>query len=308
MKKDPIRNLPASVYQRLLNLDPARTHDFTPVLRRYAFERWLYRLGKSKHSKSFVVKGAMLFVLWTGEVSRKTMDLDLLGIGNFTEAGLRRDLSKVGNTKVEPDGLAFDTDSMVVEPIRDEAEFHGLRARFGARLGNIRIPLQVDVGIGDNTWPKPIFIIYPTLLGMPAPHIRAYRKETTIAEKLDCMLELGMLNSRMKDFYDIAVLSDLFSFKGAELQKAVRVSLKRRTLEALPESPIAITDEFARDKDKNVQWGAFLRRIGKSSEVLPFQRVVMKIRNFLLPVLRALMAGSEFNDVWEPGGPWRPQE
>jgi len=308
MTKDPITNLPASVHQRLLNLDPGRTHDFTPVLRRYAFERWLYRLGKSDHAESFVVKGAMLFVLWTSDLPRTTMDLDLLGIGNVTEVGLRRVFSKIGRMKVEPDGLTFDADSIVVEPIRDEAEYHGLRAKFMTRLGNIRIPLQIDIGIGDDVWPEPEYVLYPTLLDMPAPYIRAYRKETTIAEKLDAMLELGMLNSRMKYFYDIAVLSDLFSFEGAKLQRAVRVSLKRRVLTSLWELPIAFTDEFAQDKDKNIQWGAFLRRIGKSSVALPLQQIVIKIRNFLLPVLQTLAAGTEFNESWPPGGPWRPQE
>ena len=308
MTKDTLTNLPASVHQRLLNLDPARTHDFTPVLRRYAFERWLYRLGKSDHAESFVVKGAMLFVLWTRDLPRTTMDLDLLGIGNLTEAGLRRVFSKIGGMKVEPDGLTFDADTMVIEPIRDEAEYHGLRAKFLARLGNIRIPLQIDIGIGDSVWPDPEYILYPTLLDMPAPRIRAYRKETTIAEKLDAMLELGMLNSRMKDFYDIAVLAGLFSFNGAELRKALQVSLRRRVLPSLSELPVAFTDEFAQDKDKNIQWNAFLRRLGKSPAALPLQKVVMKIRNFLSPVLHALAAGTEFNESWAPGGPWRPQE
>ena len=308
MTKDPVTDLPKSIHQRLLNLDPARTHDFTPVLRRYAFERWLYRLGESDHAKSFIVKGAMLFVIWTGDFPRKTMDLDLLGIGNLTEAGLRRIFSKIGRLKVAPDGLIFDVDNMVIEPIRDEAEYHGLRVKFPARLGNIRIPLQVDIGIGDSVWPEPVYVHYPTLLDMPAPRIRAYRKETTKAEKLDAMLELGMVNSRMKDFYDIAVLGDLFSFSGAELQRAVRVSLKRSVLASVSELPIAFTDEFAKDRDKNMQWGAFLRRIGKSSVDMPLQQIVLKIRRFLLPVLNSLSARTVFNEVWPPGGPWRPQE
>jgi hypothetical protein len=308
MTKDTLTNLPASVHQRLLNLDPARTHDFTPVLRRYAFERWLYRLGQSDHAESFVVKGAMLFVLWTSDLPRTTMDLDLLGIGDIKEAGLRRVFSKIGRMKVEPDGLTFDADSMLVEPIRDEAEYHGLRAKLMARLGNIRIPLQIDIGIGDDVWPEPEYVHYPTLLDMPAPLIRVYQKETTIAEKLDAMLELGMLNSRMKDFYDIAVLSDLFSFDGAKLQRAMRVSLKRRMLASPTEYPIAFTDEFAYDKDKNIQWNAFLSRIGKSPATLPLQKVVKKIRNFLSPVLQTLAAGTEFNESWARGGPWRHQE
>ena len=250
----------------------------------------------------------MLFVLWTSDLPRTTMDLDLLGIGDITEVGLRQAFSKIGRMKVAPDGLTFDADNMVVEPIRDEAEYHGLRAKFMARLGNIRIPLQIDIGIGDCVWPDPEYVLYPTLLDMPAPRIRAYRKESTIAEKLDAMLELGILNSRMKDFYDIAILGDLFSFNGAELQKALQVSLRRRVLPSLSELPVAFTDEFAHDKDKNIQWNAFLRRIGKSPAALPLQKVVIKIRNFLSPVLQALAAGTEFIESWPPGGPWRPQE
>jgi hypothetical protein len=308
MTKDSITNLPASIHQRLLDLDPKRTHDFTPVLRRYAFERWLYRLGESQYASRFVVKGAMLLVLWTGDLSRKTMDLDLWGADDLTEAGLREAFSTIGGMAVEPDGLTFITEAMVVEPIRDEAEYHGLRAKFSARLGNIRIPMQVDIGIGDSIWPEPEYIHYPTLLDMPAPRVQACRKETSIAEKFDAMLELGILNSRMKDFHDIAILGDHFSFIGQDLQKAVKTALGTKALPALPDLPVAFTDDFAQSADKNIQWAAFLRRIGKNPQDLPFLQVVEKIRGFLLPVLQSLKAGNEFDAVWPPGGPWLPQE
>ena len=308
MTKDSITNLPASIHQRLLNLDPTRTHDFTPVLRRYALERWLYRLGKSRYTGQFVVKGAMLFVLWTGDLARKTLDLDLWEAGNLTDAGLREAFSAIGRTEVEPDGLTFVTDAMTVEPIRYEAEYHGLRAKFSALLGKVRIPLQINIGIGDRMWPEPEYIRYPTLLDLPAPHVQACRKETTIAEKLDAMLELGMLNSRMKDFYDIAVLCDRFPFKGQDLQMAVRTALKEKSRAFLSSPPIAFTDEFAQDGDKNIQWAAFLHRIGKSTQTMALAQVVQKIRNFLLPVLQNLNSGEEFNKIWVPGGPWRPQK
>jgi hypothetical protein len=306
--KNAIKNLHASVHQRLLNLDPERTHDFTPVLRRYAFERWLYRLGQSDYVESFVVKGAMLFALWTSEAPRTTRDLDLLGVGNLTDASLRLALSRISRTRVEPDGLSFDVSNMIVEPIRDETEYHGFRAKFMARIGNIRIPLQVDIGIGDTVWPEPEFISYPTLLDFPAPRVRAYRKEPSIAEKLDAMLELGMLNSRMKDFYDITVFAGRYSFKGEELLGAVRESLRRREPASLSELPVAFTDEFALDKDKKIQWGAFLNRIGKSQASMPLLQVITEIRNFLLPVIQALVGGTEFKEIWKPGGPWRPKE
>ncbi len=305
MTKDAITDLPASIHQRLLDLDPGRNYDFTPVLRRYAFERWLYRLGKSQYASQFVVKGAMLFVVWTGDLARKTMDLDLWGAGDLTEAGLRKAFSTIGGADVEPDGLNFVTDAMEVEPIRDEAEFHGLRAKFSARLGNVRIPMQIDIGIGDDIWPEPETISYPTLLNMPAPRVQACRKETTIAEKFDAMLVLGIMNSRMKDFYDIAVLGDRFSFAGQDLQKAIGTAVDKKMLAALPDLPVAFTDDFAQNADKNIQWAAFLRRIGKNPKDLPFPQVVEKTRDFLLPVLQSLRAGNELNAVWPAGGPWQ---
>lgn len=308
MTKDPITNLPASIHQRLLNLDPERNYDFTPVLRRYAFERWLYRLGKSPQAARFVVKGAMLFVLWTGDLARKTMDLDLWGAGDLTEDGLRQAFSAIGGAEVEPDGLSFITDTMIVEPIRDEAEFRGLRAKFAARLGNIRIPLQVDIGIGDEIWPEPETIDYPTLLDMPAPRVRVYRKETAIAEKFDAMLELGIMNSRMKDFYDIAVLAERFSFVGQDLQEAMLAAIDKEMLAKLPDLPVVFTEDFAQSGDKNIQWAAFLRRIGKNPRDLPFRQVVEKIGLFVLPVFQSLRTGNEYGAVWPPRGPWRSQE
>jgi hypothetical protein len=308
MTNNVIVNLPASIHQRLLNLDPGRLHDFTPVLRRYALERWLYRLGESDQAERFVLKGAMMFVLWTRDMPRKTMDLDLLRIGHLTDAGFRRACAKINQMNVRPDGMTFDTEAIIIEPIRNDAEFQGLRARFMAHLGNIRVPIQVDVGIGDEVWPEPEYIDYPTLLDMPAPRIKAYKKEASIAEKLDAMLSLGKSNSRMKDFYDVAVLADRFAFNGTELQKAVERALKKSVRAALSELPSAFSDQFATDNKKNVQWRAFLRRIGKRHEDLPFPQIISKISTFLLPVIQLILSGREFRDVWEPGGPWRPRE
>lgn len=308
MTKSQITNIPASIHQRLLNLDPSRTYDFTPVLRRYAFERWLYRLGQSVYSAKFIVKGAMLFVFWTSDIPRKTMDLDLLGVGNLTENQIRRSFVNIGCLKCEADGLHFDMKSMALEPIRNEADFQGIRANFSGHLGNIRIPLQVDIGIGDRIWPAPETIIFPTLLGLPAPRVRAYRKETSIAEKFDAMLKLGAVNSRMKDFYDIRVLASRFSFKGAILKKTLETVATQTPRISLSMPPIALTNEFGRDRNKNIQWEAFLRRIGKNPSDLSFPQTIASIRSFLLPVLEAIVKKTAFDKIWPPGGPWRPRE
>ena len=305
MNKNPIKNLAASVHQRLLNLDPQRSHDFTPVLRRYAFERWLYRLGKSDYAERFIMKGAMLFALWIRETPRTTRDLDLLGFGDLSADSIRTAFSKIGRMEVEPDGLSFDDKNMTVEPIRDETGYQGHSVKFAAHMGNIRIPLQVDIGIGDAVWPEPEYVIYPTLLDMPAPRIKAYRRETSIAEKLEAIIELGALNSRMKDFYDIVILADRFSFKGEDLKKAILETFKGRKASPPSGLPVAFTEDFALDKDKNNQWKAFLRRIGRDSRSMPFPQFVLRMKTFLFPVLQAISDNRDFRTVWEPGGPWK---
>jgi hypothetical protein len=214
----------------------------------------------------------------------------------------------IGGAHVEPDGLTFAMNPLSIEPIRDEAEYHGLRAKFSAYLGNIRIPMQVDVGIGDRMWPAAEYILYPTLLDMPAPRVQVCRKETTIVEKLDAMLELGITNSRMKDFYDIAVLGDLFSFAGRDLQEGVRALHDKEVLANLPDLPIAFSQDFAQNEEKKIQWRAFLRRIGRDAREMPLGQVVDKIRIFLLPILQSLKAAKEFDEFWPPGGPWRARE
>jgi predicted nucleotidyltransferase component of viral defense system len=305
MNKNPIKNLAASVHQRLLNLDPQRSHDFTPVLRRYAFERWLYRLGKSDYAERFIMKGAMLFALWIRETPRTTRDLDLLGFGDLSADSIRTAFSKIGRMEVEPDGLSFDDKNMTVEPIRDETGYQGHSVKFAAHMSNIRIPLQVDIGIGDAVWPEPEYVIYPTLLDMPAPRIKAYRRETSIAEKLEAIIELGALNSRMKDFYDIVILADRFSFKGEDLKKAILETFKGRKASPPSGLPVAFTEDFALDKDKNNQWKAFLRRIGKDGRSMPFPQFLLRMKTFLFPVLQAISDNRDFRTVWEPGGPWK---
>jgi hypothetical protein len=305
MNKDPAKNTAASIHQRLLNLDPHRASDFTTVLRRYAFERWLYRLGRSEYAEQFVMKGAMLFAFWIKEAPRTTRDLDLLGFGDLSPESIRRLFSRISRMEVEPDGISFGANNATVEPIRDETEYQGYRAKLIAKMGDIRIPLQVDIGTGDAVWPEPKYIIYPSLLEMPPPRIKAYRQETSIAEKLEAMIKLGALNSRMKDFYDIIVLSDRFSFKGEDLSGAIQETFKGREVALPSDPPVAFSESFALDKDKNTQWSAFLRRIGKDNISLPFPHSVARIKDFLFPVLQAISVNRDFRMVWEPGGPWR---
>ena len=299
------KNLAASVKQRLLNLSRERGQDFNLVLTRYGVERILYRLSCSNHRDEFVLKGAMLFHLWSDAPHRPTRDVDLLGEG-------APDVGRVGDvfreiciTSVDDDGIDFDSDTIRVERIRDDSEYHGVRVRIEGWLGEARLPVQVDVGFGDAVIPAPEIVEFPALLDQPSPKLRAYRRETVVAEKLQAMVDLGIANSRMKDFYDLRYLASCFSFDGSTLLAAIQSTFRRRGETYPAEIPIALTAAFAGDASKQEQWVAFMRRSKLGEEGLTLKQVVEFLAEFLRPPLAALKAGDSLDSTWPPGGPWQ---
>jgi len=294
-------NIDASVRQRLLNLSRDRNEDFNLILTRYAVERFLYRLSQSKHADKFVLKGAMLTAIWIGEVHRPTRDLDLLGFGNPEAEVLKTIIAEISLVDVEKDGLEFDADSVEIEEIRENQEYPGQRVKVNAKLGIARIRIQIDVGFGDAVTPKAKIITYPVLLDYPAPRIRAYPKETQIAEKLQSMVFLGMANSRMKDFYDIFILSNTFSFDGNTLVKAIKATFKRRETQIPEGKPLALTDEFADDANKNIQWKAFISRNNLEDFGIDFPQLIKALGEFLLKPLHAAAAGESYKSKWIDG-------
>lgn len=213
MKRDALKDLSASVRARLTNLAKEQNEDFQELLSRYARERLLYRLSISEYQARFILKGALLFTSWTGSPHRPTRDLDLLGHGPTELALLEKAFREVCLVEVQPDGLEFQSDSVDGERIKEGENYEGVRLHLKVLLGNARIVLQVDVGFGDRVVPKPEDIDFPVLLDFPAPHLKSYPRETVVAEKFEAMVKLGMLNSRMKDFYDLWILSESFHSK-----------------------------------------------------------------------------------------------
>ena len=302
MRAEPSRA--ASVRQRLLNRSRAEGDDFQVLLTRYVLERFLYRLGQSEHSERFVVKGAMLFVLWEGDLHRTTRDLDLLGSGPSGIADVEQDVRDILATEVEDDGVTFAPETVQGDLIREEQEYEGVRVTAEARVGNARVRLKVDVGFGDAVTPDAEEATFPTLLGSLPPVLRVYPKETVVAEKLQAMVSLGILNSRMKDFYDLWHLAQRDAFDGAMLTEAVRATFARRQTPVPDAAPLALTDGFALDVDKQTQWRAFVRR-GRLNQEATLSEVIEVLQAFLLPVLQAARANSPLDERWEPGGPWR---
>lgn len=301
---EPSRHLAPSVQHRLLNRARARKEDPNLVLIRYALERLLYRLGCSAHRDRFVLKGAMLFAAWTDQPYRPTRDLDLLGIGDSSEAALARIFGEIVRTSVEPDGLEFDDRNIGISEIREAQDYPGKRIRLSARLGNARLNLQIDVGFGDAVTPEPAEIDYPVLLDSPAPRIRAYPRETVIAEKLQTLVVFGMAISRMKDFYDMWMLSQQFSFDGTSLSAAMTATFERRSTPIIEGVPTALMDEFGADRGKQTQWAAFLKRNVLADTALGLSAVVRDLRVFLFEPLQAAAQKGTLSKSWKPRGPW----
>jgi predicted nucleotidyltransferase component of viral defense system len=282
--------LAASVRDRLLNLAKTRQEAFDLVLTRYALERFLYRLSVSLYKDELVLKGAMLFQLWSNTPHRATRDLDLLARGDTGLDSLSEKIRSICSTSVPEDGLRFDTSSLSVQEIREETEYSGVRARFLAYLGSARINLQVDFGVGDAVTPAAQKTVYPTLLGMEPPVLLAYPRETVVAEKLEAIVSLGMDNSRMKDYFDLWTIATIYADAPEGLAEAVRNTFDRRQ-RPLPEGvPVGLSDEFAADAKKQGQWKAFLRRTVGGS--LTLEEVVPTVREFAVPLFQRARHGT----------------
>jgi len=260
MNTTATERMAASVNARLLNLVKERDEDHGLVLTRYALERFLYRLSCSAYKNEFILKGAMLFQLWEQNPHRATRDLDLLAEGDIGSDAIHKKVVAICNTVVAEDGLYFDLTGLSIKEIREEARYGGKRVRFVARLGSARIPIQIDIGTGDAVTPAPTDIAYPTLLGMAMPQVLAYPRETVVAEKLEAIIELGMDNSRMKDFFDLWFIFTTFKDDPDVLALAVKHTFARREQPIPLEVPVGLSDAFINDPRKQTQWKAFLER------------------------------------------------
>lgn len=272
-------NLAASVHARLLNRAKERGEDFNQVLSRYATERFLYRLSALPAREALWLKGAKLFDLWFDIPHRPTRDADFLGFGPVDAELLERMVAEICAVRID-DGMEFDPATIVVEPIRDDARYGGLRVRLVGTLGRARMMVQLDVGYGDAVTPGPEEATYPTLLDdFPAPHLRVYPRATVVAEKLEAIVSLGMANTRLKDYFDLRALIREGQLDTAQLAQAIEATFRRRGTPMPVELPVGLSDQFSADVAKQAQWNAFLSR--NRLEDIALGDVVVEIRNFL---------------------------
>lgn len=299
-----IKNTAASVHRRLLNKAKESSRPFNELLQYFAIERFIYRLSKIPDADRFILKGALMFSVWSGRGSRPTMDIDLLGrIDNSLEVIVAAMKGACG-MDVEADGMFFNAETVTAVRITEDAEYEGVRVRIQGGLGNARVSMQIDIGFGDVIVPGPRKVTYPVLLDFPAPELSGYTMESSIAEKFQAMVKLGVLNSRMKDFYDIWMLSRTFDFREEILAEAIEKTFEHRNT-PITKVPAVFDPSFAKDGDKKVQWQGFIRKAKLSDAPEAFADVVAAIKMFLKPLVAALAERRTRRSIWNAPGPWR---
>lgn len=302
MKSRPLRNVANSVRNRLLKLSKEKKEDYLLVLTRYTLERILYRLSCSTHRDQFILKGAMLFSLWSDSPHRATRDMDLLGRGSSDLSYLQQIFAEIIATQVDDDGIVFDHQNIKAVRIKEDQEYEGVRINLIAQIDSARVPIQIDIGFGDAITPQAIETQYPSLLDFPKPLLLSYPQETVIAEKFQAMVALGIGNSRMKDFYDLWLLASKFNYAGEIIAKAINKTFDRRRTQLPADYPLALTEDFYQDANKLAQWQAFANRT--RLETSDFYQVISLLREFLMPPTLALVKGEIFNLRWYPEKQW----
>ena len=304
MKKG-VTNFGQSVRAKLLAVARENGIQLEYVLLRYAFERFLWRLGRSRFRNSFVLKGASAFSAWLGPFVRVTRDADMEAFGDPSPDGLVAAFREICAIPRPEDGVLFAGDSFSSSPIRKQGGYPGVRVSFRAEIGGAKVAMQVDVGFGDSIHPAAATEDYPALLGDEPPRIRIYPRYSVVAEKFQAIVFLDLANSRLKDFYDIWLLSERFDFDREPLRSAIAKTFARRKTVLPAGAPPALTDAFAENPAKTTQWTAFLRNAGVSERAPSLPSALERIKSFLLPVLRPDGASDA---IWKAGIGWSPSK
>jgi predicted nucleotidyltransferase component of viral defense system len=302
MNSKEVKNVVASVLARLRNSSKSSGVPFQQVLQQYAMERFLYRVSKSQHAQSVILKGALLLKTIGIPNARPTMDIDMLRKGNADQASLVALVKDCATLEVEADGLTFLAAGVVAEVITKDSEYKGTRVIMDARMDNVRLKIQVDFGVGDVMVPGPRIIEYPVFLGGETIQLLAYPVESAIAEKLQAMVALGAANSRMKDFYDVWICSKHLDFNTDTLLKAVDATFKNRETPVPEDEFEALTTNFV--EGHRVQWNAFVRKMGEDTLIDAFAKVVVDLKVFALPALRAVARGEKLTQQWKASSGW----
>ncbi|QDU66255.1 nucleotidyl transferase AbiEii/AbiGii toxin family protein [Engelhardtia mirabilis] len=283
---------PRAIHRALLARARQEGADFNALCVQFAIERLLYRLARSDQAERFVLKGAMLFRAWTGDLHRPTKDVDLLGHGDPTPASMASAIRSIAATPVDPDGIGFDLSSIVAREIREAQSYGGIHVDLDAYLGEMRLVVRVDVGFGDAVIPAPKLVLMPAMLDHEPPRLRIYPPETVVAEKLEAICTLGLANSRMKDFYDLLIIGRRFDLDADTLGAAIHATFERRGTDLPLGRPTGLSPSFAADRLKISQWRGFLARLSISVAPGELAGVIEEVWAFVAAPIAKALGGS----------------
>jgi hypothetical protein len=303
MKKDII-NLQASVRSRLQTKAKETNRPFAEILQYYGMERFLFRLGKSAYSRHFILKGALMFTAWNIPQRRTTLDIDLLARFDNQISSIEQVIKDVCKITVVSDGLVFDPETVRGQRIKEDADYEGVRVKFVGFLERSRIPMQIDIGFGDIVYPRPRIFDYPVILDLPKPHLKGYPLESVVSEKFEAMVKLGLLNSRMKDFYDIWLMMLQFDFDGLNLTEALKRTFEHRKMELPQKRPLFAEEIYDGQSDRQTLWTAFLRKSDIKHASDKLSATAKAIEGFLIKPLDAIHKGMEFKKIWKASRTW----
>ena len=303
--KESVKNIPASILARLKNQAEMTERPFAEILQYYAMERFLYRLSKTRYAEKFILKGGLLFYVWNLPLRRSTRDIDFRGYVSNSRENLLKVINDVITQSAPEDVIIFDLQYVSVEETQIDSDYQGIRVKVTALLERSRIPIQIDIGFSDELASKAETIEYPNILSdLKTTRMRGYPKEAVVAEKFHAMVRHAELNSRMKDYYDLWLISETFEFKGVSVQTAIESTFRKRNTEIPSERPLSLSDEFAQTSQS--LWTNFLNKMElENNQVTDFQDVIEKIWAFLQHPIQASIHKTKSTHNWIPRKGWQ---
>jgi len=303
--KEDIKNIEASVRARIQNKAKEANRSFAEVLQYYGMERFLYRFSCSKYADKFILKGALMFTVWQVSQRRTTLDIDFSARYNNQIMSIEKVIKDVCRVSVISDGLIFDPQTVKGYKIKENAEYEGVRVKFRGFLERSRIPMQIDIAFSDVIYPPPKVINYPVILDFPKPRLRGYPAESVVSEKFEAMVKLGLLNSRMKDFYDIWLMMRKFDFHGLTIVEALKRTFKHRKTELPKHKPLFAGEIYDEKSDRQLLWKTFLKKGNIKHAPEKLRTTAIEIEQFLIEPLKAILKDRVFNKEWKTPGSWK---
>ncbi|MBT1711541.1 nucleotidyl transferase AbiEii/AbiGii toxin family protein [Fulvivirgaceae bacterium PWU5] len=302
MSNKPIKNIAASVRERLMLQARKDKRPFDELLQYAAMDRFLYRWSKSNSASYFILKGALMLRVWSINEQRATRDIDMLAKDTRNDLeSITTIIQEVMALDVEPDGFVFSPETVTMERITEDADYQGVRVKFIGKLDGAKVSMQIDIGFGDIVYPAPMKSRLPETLNFPPGEMLCYSRESAIAEKLQALVYLGDANSRMKDFYDIYFLSRASNFIGSNLANAIRLTFENRDTE-IPATISSFSREFI--AFKQIQWQAFRKKLDQKYIPESFEEIVTSIEKFIMPIINIILTNDKTDYIWTAPGPW----